>query len=274
MFVHRYGKIGESGRRKRRLAAIAAVVLAGLLLYAGYRLGNLNGTVIVYRNETKSAEAISFVPYVPVKGYQDSSFSYMAVPAVGDDGSGLTAVLTVQIIPGSGKVLANIDRLLFWTDTQSSIQTSARVASDITATNLSMYDIVYTIETDADSVEGPSAGAALAIATVAALSKRQTEPGVLITGTVDQNGTIGPVSQILQKAKAARETGAKLLLVPPGQSSETVYETREYCGRPGPDDCSEERVPVKVDVAEEAGIRVVEVASVSEALKYVFAEEA
>ena len=61
----------------------------------------------------------------------------------------------------------------------------------------------------------------------------------------------------------------KVFLVPLLQSGDVVYETREHCEKFGfTEICSSETFPKKVDVTEEAGIEVVEVENIEEALKY------
>jgi len=256
--------------RKTKAGAIflgLVVLLAGL---AGYLLGSMNEKVIIYYNETITEGTVNYVPYNPVNvSYSNASYASVIIPAVDEEGNGLTTVLTVQIIPGEGRVLANIDKMLFWTDTQNSIRTSSRVASNITGINLSQYDIIYTIATNATSVEGPSAGTALTIATIAAIQKRGIDTKVMITGAINPDGTIGPVGQILTKAKVAKDVGARLLLVPVMQSQAIAYETRRYCEQMGPSQiCTTEKVPKTVNVSEEAGIEVREVGDVREALEY------
>ncbi len=88
-------------------------------------------------------------------------------------------------------------------------------------------------------VDGPSAGAAIAIAIYACLHGKQVDNRVLITGAIRPNATIGWVGSVEEKAIAARDWGAKLLLVPRGQH---------------------------VDVQ---GIEIVEVSDLREALAYV-----
>ena len=272
--MYGYRKTAATAKRKR-IMAVGLAAIAALAFFAGYCAGNANQTMVIYRNETRAAETLSYVPYVPLsENYPNASFSSIVVPAVDENGGGLTTVMTVQIIPGSGRVLADIDRLFFRADTQDSIRISSRVASNITGANLSGYDIFYTIEADAISVEGPSAGPALAIATIAALQKRKINPEVMITGTINPDGTIGQVGQILPKAKAAKVAGAKLLLVPLLQSEEIKYETREYCDRTGSSQtCATERVPKSVNISEESGIGVREIKDIKEALEYFFMED-
>lgn len=88
-------------------------------------------------------------------------------------------------------------------------------------------------------VDGPSAGAAMAIAIYACLHGKQVDNQVLITGAIRPNATIGWVGSVEEKAIAARDWGARLLLVPRGQ---------------------------RVDVQ---GVEIVEVSDLREALAYV-----
>ena len=272
--MYKYRKpanIRPAEKRGRKTWLIICVIAA---FSVGYYLGSMNETVIIYNNETKAEGIINYVPYTPINGsYANASYSSVIIPAVDEEGNGMTTVLTVQIIAGEGRVLANIDKLLFWTDTQNSIRTSSRVASNITGINLSQYDIIYTLDTNATSVEGPSAGTALAVATIAALRQKKLDPQVMITGAINHDGSIGPVSQILPKAKAAKAVGARLLLVPLQQSREIIYESRRYCEQIGPSQiCTTEKVPRTVNVSEEVGIEVREIRDVQEALGYFFIE--
>ena len=118
-------------------------------------------------------------------------------------------------------------------------------------------------------IEGPSAGAALTIATIAALEEKQVNSSVIITGTINADGTIGPVGEILEKAMAAKSIGAEIFLVPPTQSSEVKYSSQRNCERVGWSEvCTIEQVPESVDIENEAGIEVEEVRTVDDALKY------
>jgi predicted S18 family serine protease len=95
----------------------------------------------------------------------------------------------------------------------------------------------------------------------------------MITGAINHDGTIGPVGNVLEKAKAAKEFGAELLLVPMLQSTESTYETYKYCEKVGVAEvCTTEHRPKTVNVSEETGIAVVEVQTVQEALKYLLTD--
>ena len=195
--------------------------------------------------------------------------TFLSVPAVDRRGNGVIVNLSVEARPGNGRTLVDIDQILFWVDTQDSIRTAKFVAQNYTGLDLSKYDIIYSIQAKASLLEGPSAGAALAIATIFELEGKKINKNITITGTLDKNGKIGKVSGILEKAKAAKEANLKMLLVPRGQKYYTIYHEEEKCENLlFTTICRTETVTERVNVEEEVGISVVEVGDIEEALKY------
>ncbi len=191
--------------------------------------------------------------------------------AVDSSGKGVAMPLTVQKRAGYGETLININNLVFWFDTQQSIQTARNVAYKIAGFDMDRINLVYIIDANATVVEGPSAGAALAIATIAALKDKPLKPDVMITGTVNPDGTIGQVGGILEKASAAKEIGAKLFLVPGGQGTETLLQPVESCStRDFFTYCTTKYVQTEIDISEKAGLPVKEVSTIEEAEKYFF----
>lgn len=200
-----------------------------------------------------------------------SSRVEMYLPAVDNEGNGVNTILTVEASPGNGRTLTDIDNLLFWADTQHSIRIARRVAENITGKRMDDYDIIYTIKANASLIGGPSAGAALAIATIAVLEGRELRDGVMITGGINHDGTISPVSAILEKAKAAKSIGANLFLVPLLQSRDVIYEESEHCEVFGYSEiCTTETRPKRIDVGKESGIEVREVETIEDSMKYFF----
>jgi uncharacterized protein len=189
--------------------------------------------------------------------------------AVDQNGNGISTMLIVEAKPGKGETLANIDKLLFWTDTQQSIQTAKSVAESMTGISASNYDLTYSIESNASVVGGPSAGAALTIATIAALKNETIRGDIIITGTVNEDGSIGQIGGILEKAKAAKDVGAKVFLVPEGQGQMTFLRPEESCVTKGSFKfCETTYKTVTVNIGKDAGIPVLEVGNVTEAYKY------
>ncbi len=191
------------------------------------------------------------------------------VPALNSDGTGVSTNLIVKAESGTGKTLVNIDDLLFWVDTQNSIRMAKLVSENITGLDLNKYDITFTIGANASLIGGESAGSALAIASIAALKNITLKEGVMITGTVNHDGSIGPIGGIIGKASAAKDIGINTLLVPLLQSKEVIYEEIEHCETFGfMEWCNTERIPKQIDISKESGLEVIEVGSVAEALEY------
>ncbi len=209
-----------------------------------------------------------------VMTYPTNSFSEKQVmlPAVDGEGNGVAVPLNVEVKHGDGKVLTDIDKLLFWVDTQYSIQTARDVASNVTGIDTSQYDLIYSIGTNQTGVVGgPSAGAALTIATIAALTNESVKKNIIITGTINEDGTIGEIGGIYEKAKAAKDIGADLFLVPTGQSTFVNSVPEQTCEELfGFIYCETTYTEETVDIGKEVGIDIVEVANIQEAEKYFF----
>jgi len=196
----------------------------------------------------------------------------MKMPAVDNDGNGVITLLTVEARDGKGRVLTDVNSILFWVDTQYSIRTAQRVAQNDVNVNISNIDIIYNIETNASLIEGPSAGASLTVATIAALEGKSLNQSVMMTGTINSDGTIGAVGGIAEKAKAAKDVGAVLFLVPESQGTQTSYKPVKDCQKIGSMTyCTTKYKKVTVDISKSVGIEVKEVSTVEEALKYLLA---
>lgn len=195
----------------------------------------------------------------------------MNLPAVDGDGNGVVTKLGVEAMPGSGRVLLDIDDLLFWADTEHSMRKARIVAGDISGLDVDNFDIIYNIDANASLIGGESAGAALTVATIAAIQNKSINDDVMITGTINHDGSIGPISSVLEKAKASKDVGASLLLVPLLQSRDVTYETTEHCEEFGwTEICTTEQIPKKIKVGEEAGVAIEEVEKIEDALDYFF----
>jgi hypothetical protein len=260
--------------RKSRRNKVVAFLLILIALFSGILIGNhfSQKTLVIYNQTVRTpvppGVQMKPVVYESLAG-KHSSFAEILIPAVDKDGNGITTTMFVQAFPGSGRVLTNIDKLLFWVDTQNSIRRATQVAENVTEINLSAYDIVYTIQANATVIGGPSAGAAIAIATIAALQNKSVNNSVMITGSVNHDGSVGPVGGIIEKAYASKDAGAQIYLVPMTQSTEVTYKTREYCEKIGwVDFCTTETYPVKVDIEKDAGIKVMEVMDILDAMEY------
>ena len=232
------------------------------LLFIGIVIGLAIGHVIYFANPLVETKTV-------YKGNPMPFFSQINLLAVDQDGNGVATPLIVEATPGNGKILTDIEKLLFWTDTQQSIQTARDVALKAANIDMNDYDIVYSISSDATVIGGPSAGAALTIATVAALENKTLKDDIVITGTIEPNGSIGQVGGVLEKATAAKDIGATVFLVPAGQSEETYLKPQENCTRrAGFLFCQTTYDRITVNIGEDVGISVIEVQNIDDALKY------
>lgn len=226
-----------------------------------------NESIINLRNDEDKTEEIQFLEL------EDAVLVEVRVPAVNSKGEGVSTIISVEITKGSGRTFADIENLLFWADTQQSIRMGRYVAGQITGKNLNNYDMVYNIKAEATAIGGPSAGSALAIATIFALEGLNPKDDVFISGTINHDGSIGYVSAIVEKTKASKEAGAEIFLVPLLQSRGVVYETKEHCQEFGTSQvCTTETRPIQIDLKEKYGIDVIEVGSIREALDYFLRE--
>lgn len=220
------------------------------------------------QTQPMTVQTVTTTEFVSSPSYSKATINLVAVD---QDGNGASMPLTVEARPGSGRVLTNINEVLvWWVSTQQSIQTAKDVASNITKVNLSNIDLVYTLNTNATLIEGPSAGAAITAATIAALENKTLKSGIVVTGTINPDGSVGPVGGISEKAKAAKDVGATLFLVPKGQGVQSSYKTVKTCENLGSlTYCSTDYKVENVDISKSVGIDTKEVSNISDVLKYI-----
>lgn len=75
-------------------------------------------------------------------------------------------------------------------------------------------------------IDGPSAGALMTVTIISLLLNHTVKPDASITGTINPDGTIGPVGAIIQKIEGAAKAGKKLVLIPLGQRYNKDWKTQ------------------------------------------------
>jgi len=243
----------------------------GILLVVSFITGLILGGIFAYHflpTKTITKETIKYI----VPDFNQTNHEYkieMNVPAVDSNNHGVVAKLITRLRPGSGLVMVSINDVLAEADTQQSARTAARVASRYTNISLENYDIIYSIKVNASVVGGPSAGAAFAISTILALENKTLNKNVMITGTINSDGTIGPVGSVPQKAEAVKKAGANVFLVPLGHATQVQYKERRHCEKYGSIEyCQIEYIPERINIGEKYNITLVEVRDINEALPY------
>jgi len=215
-----------------------AVLIASLLLTPIL-------TTAEYANGTQRLQAVSFIA--------ERSMYILAVAQENGKYVGVPSVLTVKVTRGSGMVYVSA-MPLSEVDIQASARIAAVIASYIAGTNYFSYDYFISIKANTTIVGGPSAGAAMTVALVAALLGKPINKSVVITGMILPDGTIGAVGGIPEKLDAAAEVGAKVMLIPLGQAESLSLASGKYVN--------------VVELGRRKGIKVVEVATVYDALKW------
>lgn len=196
--------------------------------------------------------------------------NYKEIPIVGvdDKGIGVSGILSVEVKQGSGLVLVNINNVLADYLTQLSARNAAQIAANYTNLDLSKLDVIYAIHANASVIEGPSAGSVMAIATIAALQNKDLNPKVFMTGAIDEKGDIVEVGGIPEKAKAAKNSGALLFLIPAANYINGFEKTKSCTSNKNSEYCIIDFKPRKADVSSTFGLEVKEVKNIREALNY------
>ncbi|MFH1332205.1 MAG: S16 family serine protease [archaeon] len=202
-----------------------------------------------------------------------SSEAKAKVLAVSPQGEGIVGDVTVEITPGDGKVLINTNPFVE-PDTQYSAVTSVEIAKEITQTDLKDKNVLIDFDINGIVLGGPSAGAAMTIATISAIENKPVKEGVAITGTIEVDGSIGKVGSLIEKGDAAADSGYEIFLIPAGQKTFTYYQKQTVKRETGGFVYYRTRmVPTTIDLSEyfqEKGLNVIEVSNIKEVMGYMF----
>ena len=190
--------------------------------------------------------------------------------AVDEQGNGVVSDLETEVRAGQGLVLVNVNDVLADVTTQYSARLASIVASNYTKIDVSHLDIIYNLQSEAGVVAGQSAGSIMAVSAIAALQGKNLRNDVIITGSINAEGDVVNAGGLRAKAEAAKEGDAILFLVPKGSGSSVVNLTRaERCTTStGKTYCSVTYPGETISIGEDIGIRVLEVATVAEAMEY------
>lgn len=152
-------------------------------------------------------------------------------------GSHQGAVMEIEatVVPGEGRVLVTgivDEEELGGGQHVMRRRSTARVSADNVTTVLKMMGY---LKNDQDvhvnfpggaPVDGPSAGAAMAVAAISALTGRPVDGGCAITGEISVQGQIKPVGGVPEKVEAAKRAGLVRVYIP----RENMLERFEGCG--------------------------------------------
>ena len=187
---------------------------------------------------------------MPVAFAKQGHMKLLAVRETETGYEGGIADLYLEIKPGSGRVFLETFPLTR-TDTQMSTRFAKAIACDAIEKECGDVDFFYTITADSAIIAGPSAGASIAILTVAMLDDLRLNEDYAITGTINSGGLIGPVGGLKAKVEAAKKAGLKKVFIPAGEIIARVDNAT---------------IDLK-NLSKELGIDIIEISTLSEGIK-------
>jgi Lon protease-like protein len=144
--------------------------------------------------------------------------------AIDQNANGWVLPIEVEIIPtGDGTVSIDVKNVQYETGFQTAVRNAVEVASEHSGIEVSDKDIIIRVVNEFDdpqgelTIDGGSAGALVSAMIIVGLSGEEIDSSVLVTGTIELDGTVGRIGALEEKAQAAANFGAKTLLVPEEQ---------------------------------------------------------
>lgn len=220
-----------------------------------------NNLKVLNNTNLESISAVAVRPVLQSDGFFETT-TYV----------GAVLKITAEIRDGSGLVLVNT-AVPTGVDFQTSARTAVSVAQKTTGIDLTKKDVIFSISSEnsqeLQAVDGGSAGGAMTVLLISDISGKPINNKILMTGTIQPDGSIGEIGGVAQKADAAGKYGAKIFLVPKGQAVTQVQscdEKREgvFIYRT----CTMQEKPLSPITENQYGMKVVEIDNITDALGY------
>jgi len=137
---------------------------------------------------------------------------------------GAMVTISVEVVPGKGRVLVQTTPLMGIVF-QETANRAVALAVNHSRADITTSDIIFSImgPDEVSEIDGPSAGALMAVLLISVLEGLPLDGNVTVTGSIDENGGIGPVGGVLEKAEAAAASGKTLLVLPEGNDRMVEY---------------------------------------------------
>lgn len=89
-------------------------------------------------------------------------------------------------------------------------------------------DLPFELDIDTGLIGGPSAGLAFTLTLIDELTEGELTGGqsVAVTGTINLDGTVGPIGGLRQKASAVAQSGVEVFIVPAAQGEDDIAAAR------------------------------------------------
>ncbi len=199
--------------------------------------------------QTPRPTAVPTPAPTPTPSERSTAIDTMAYTQTADGAKGLLSLVTISVEPGEGRVAFSEEGpQAIGNQWQAAGWTAVLLGALLNGVDSSRYDFSFSAS---GRIDGPSAGGLMTVGVLSALRGVQVAEDATMTGTINPDGTIGPVGGIPHKIAGAAEAGKKLVLVPIGQRY-------DY------DENRQELVDV-VEAGKELGVEVREVGTVFDA---------
>lgn len=189
----------------------------------GYSLYNLDGEAVSHNISLKDVEeVVSIGRYSPFERLDNlDKYEVGHVYGLGVSGFlGSTIEIESTVFPAKKKGHGTIK----FNDTagsmaKDSVFNAASVIRKITNIDIKDYDVHVNV-IGGGQIDGPSAGAAITVCIISALTERPIRQDIAITGEISLRGNVKPVGGIFEKIYGARRKGIKLVAVPKDNEKE------------------------------------------------------
>ncbi|MEN8078994.1 Lon family ATP-dependent protease [Clostridioides difficile] len=189
----------------------------------GYSLFNTDGEDVKHKITLKDVEeVISIGRYAPFERLDNlDKYEIGHVYGLGVSGFlGSTIEIESTVFPAKKKGHGTIK----FNDTagsmaKDSVFNAASVIRKITDKDIKDYDVHVNV-IGGGQIDGPSAGAAITVCIISALTERPIRQDVAITGEISLRGNVKPVGGIFEKIYGARRKGIKLVAIPKDNEKE------------------------------------------------------
>lgn len=137
------------------------------------------------------------------------------LPAVVGD-QGTLVNMTIILMDGNGDAFISVYPKI-GLDTQQSLHDALDYSFSFANRSKNECDALVKVYLNSESgyLDGPSGGAALTLMSIAALENKPMRSDATITGTINEDGSIGNVGGVYEKAKIAKQSGLAYFLTPP-----------------------------------------------------------
>ena len=109
---------------------------------------------------------------------------------------------------------------------------ASRTLIGFSARDTRTVQLPFNVNFDTDDIGGPSAGLSFTVALIDSLTKGELIPsqGVAVTGTIQDDGSVGAIGALVQKSIAVKKSGARIFLVPTAQGPDDIAAAQAAVG--------------------------------------------